>query len=352
MKVAVAFLLLILAGCSGNPKQEVILEEETGTASNPTEWPQFLSAYGLFTGPLKDLSPAEGVVPYTINAPLFSDYSLKKRFIRLPKGAAAAYHPSETFEFPEGTVIVKNFYYPADMRQPERDLRVLETRLLVRQADGWKALPYVWNSDQTDAELSIAGATLPVSWIHGDGERKNISYLVPGMNQCKNCHMRGNQVSPIGPSARQLNKETEGHNQLERFAAMGMIEGLPEHASDIPRLASWEDEALTVNDRARAWLEANCAHCHRPDGPGKTSGLHLLASETDPSRLGVGKAPIAAGKGSGGLRFDIVPGQPEASILVHRINSSDPGVMMPELGRTMIHREGVDLISRWIRELQ
>lgn len=345
-------LLFILAACSGNPPKEVILEEEIGTNAAGSEWPQRLSEFGLFQQPLRALAPAPGVVPYTLNAPLFSDYAMKKRFIRIPEGKNATYHPTETLGFPEGTIIVKNFYYPADLREPEKDVRLLETRLLVLQATGWATLPYVWNEQQTDAILSIAGATLPVSWTHTDGEVKNINYLVPGMNQCKNCHLRGERVSPIGPSARQLNKIVDGENQLTRLASAGLLEGLPADHADIPTLASWEDEGLNVNDRARSWLEANCAHCHRADGAGKTSGLHLLASETNMAKLGVGKAPIAAGKGSGGLKYDIVPGHPEQSILLHRINSNDPGVMMPELGRTMVHREGVDLITRWIRELE
>ncbi|MFM9075936.1 MAG: SO2930 family diheme c-type cytochrome [Bacteroidota bacterium] len=345
-------ILLILAACAEPRRKEVVLSEEPSAQQQPSAWPQKLSDFGLFTGPLRNLTPADGVIPYTINAPLFSDYALKKRFIRIPQGKKANYHPAETLDFPIGTVIAKSFYYPADLRQPEQNLRILETRLLVLEETGWLALPYVWNEDQTDAELSIAGATLPASWTHTDGEVRNINYLVPGMNQCKNCHMRGDQVMPIGPSARQLNKEADGENQLVRLAAMGMLDGLPADHQSIPRLAEWEAEKNSVNDRARSWLEANCAHCHRSDAPGKTSGLHLLASETSAAKLGIGKAPIAAGKGSGGLKFDVVPGHPEQSILVHRINSTDPGVMMPELGRTMVHREGVDLITRWIREMK
>lgn len=345
------FLLLLLVACS-SPQKEIVLEEETVGTAALTNWPQHLSDHGLFEGPMRNLAPAAGVVPYELNAPLFSDYALKKRFIRLPKGNRATYHATEPLEFPVGTVIVKNFYYPADLREPEQDLRILETRLLILGESGWQALPYVWNKEQTDAELSIAGSTIPVSWTHTDGEVRKINYLVPGINQCKNCHMRGDRVAPIGPSARQLNKEVDGQNQLVRMAGLGILDGLPAAHGTIPRLAEWEAENSTVNDRARSWLEANCAHCHRADAPGKTSGLHLLASESNPAKLGIGKAPIAAGKGSGGLKFDIVPGKPEQSILVHRINSTDPGVMMPELGRTMIHKEGVDLITRWIREMK
>ena len=99
-----------------------------------------LSEYGLFSGPLADLSPAANVFPYEVNAPLFSDYAEKARFIYLPEGARMVYRDSTAFEFPEGAVIIKNFYYHHDATKPEKGRRILETRLLIREAKGWKAL--------------------------------------------------------------------------------------------------------------------------------------------------------------------------------------------------------------------
>ena len=122
--------------------------------------------------------------------------------------------------------------------------------------------------------------------------------------------------------------------------------------NQIPKLAAYEDSTVSIDKRARAWLEINCAHCHRADGPAKTSGLHLLASLTDLSKIGVGKAPVAAGKGSGGLLYGIVPGKPDESILQFRIESIHPGIMMPELGRKLKHEEGVALVRQWIREMK
>jgi hypothetical protein len=158
---------------------------------------------------------------------------------------------------------------------------------------------------------------------------------------------------PIGPSARQLNGSINGHseNQLVQLAQGGWLTGLPP-IEKVARLASYENVNESLDSRARAWLEINCAHCHRPDGPAKTSGLHLLADTKNPYELGVGKAPVAAGRGSGGRNFDIVPGNPDASILYYRINSDDPGVMMPELGKKLIHTEGIDLIREWISSMK
>ena len=104
----------------------------------------------------------------------------------------------------------------------------------------------------------------------------------------------------------------------------------------------------SLDARARAWLEINCAHCHNPAGPARNSGLDLLASQTNPTAYGVYKAPVAAGRGSGGREFDIVPGQPDKSIMVYRIASTDGGIMMPELGKRLVHEEGLALIREWI----
>ena len=157
---------------------------------------------------------------------------------------------------------------------------------------------------------------------------------------------------PIGPTTRQLNKILKGKHQLVDWAERGILEGLPSSTDQLPKLANYEDQNIELGLRARSWLESNCAHCHREDGPAKTSGLHLLANETSPLKLGIGKAPVAAGKGSGGRKYDIVPGAPEKSILLFRILSNDPGIMMPELGRKVVHEEGAALISQWIKEMK
>ena len=98
-------------------------------------------------------------------------------------------------------------------------------------------------------------------------------------------------------------------------------------------------------------LHANCGHCHNPRGAARTSGLFLDIAETDPAVFGVCKPPVATGRGSGGLPFDIVPGNPDGSILVYRISSTDPEVRMPELGRNLVHEEGVALIREWISSM-
>lgn len=341
-------ILLAIVGCQKS--KPIVVEELSLSNSTVQLGNETLSSYHFFLGELKNLSPAEGVIPYQLNSPLFTDYAFKKRFIKFPTGGFASYHPTEVLKFPEGTILIKNFYYPEDFRRPDENIRIIETRLLILENEEWKALPYIWNDQQTEAYLNVAGKNIPIKWTHFDGSKKEVLYSVPNMNQCKSCHMKGGKIMPIGPTARQLNGLMNEKNQLSQLAKYGLLHELPELAK-IPKLSSYDDSNENINDRARAWLEVNCAHCHRSDGPAKTSGLHLLASITNRYELGIGKAPVAAGRGSGGRKYDIVPGHPEESILYYRINSQDPGIMMPELGKKLIHEEGVDLIKQWIEEM-
>jgi uncharacterized repeat protein (TIGR03806 family) len=342
--LVVGLALVAAAGCARPPAPP---------AEEPV--PAKLSAYGLFQGDGSSQTPVEGVFPYEINTPLFSDYAAKYRFIRLPPGTSARYENSAVFEFPVGTIIAKTFAYANDERDRSRGQRLIETRLLIHKLDGWIGLPYVWNDDQTEATLEIAGDRKNVRWIHTDGRPRTLSYLVPNTNQCLGCHENRKVMQPIGPTARQLNRRfpyPEGAaNQLAHWTRLGVLQGAPE-PEQAPRLAVWDDPATGSRDqRARAWLESNCAHCHNPDGPARTSGLDLRASQTEAARIGIWKTPIAAGRGTGGRSYDIVPGRPEASILMYRLESTEPGVMMPEISRRLVHEEGVALIREWIANL-
>lgn len=319
-------------------------------------YPQRLSEFGFFAGALAAQQPAEGVLPYALNTPLFTDYAEKLRFIRLPAGAKVPFNDQEVLDFPVGTAIIKTFYYPLDARKPEKGRLLLETRLLLREASGWKALAYHWDEAQQDALLEVAGGTRAVSWTDGAGRKRKLAYVMPNLNQCKGCHSHDGAFRPIGPSARQLNGSfayADGpQNQLERWKAMGLLEGLPAEPSAWPRAAVWNDPGEPLDGRARAWLDINCAHCHNAHGPASTSGLFLDIHQQDLAALGVNKPPVAAGRGSGGLLYSIVPGRPDASILTHRMASTDPGVMMPELGRQLVHEEGLALIREWIASLE
>lgn len=311
------------------------------------EPPERLSAYGLFRDAAKQ-EPADGVMPYDLNTPLFSDYTTKYRFVKLPAMTSAKYHATEAFEFPVGTVIAKTFAMPRDLRDAGKGRRLLETRLLVRKPDGWVGLPYLWDDGGKDAKLDGIGGTRDVTWTHSDGKSRSMRYIIPNKNQCMSCHENERVMRPIGPKARHLNRD----NQLAKWAKAGLLTGLP-GGDKVPRAAVWNDPKTgTLDQRARAYLDINCAHCHNPAGPARTSGLDLLASQSEGRKWGLLKPPIAAGKGTGGRKFDVVPGKPDESILVHRMESTEVGVMMPELPRRLVDDEGVALIREWIAKMK
>ena len=311
-----------------------------------------LSDYGLFVGNGSSQEPVEGVIPYDLNTPLFSDYTEKFRFVKVPPGRSAEYSPEETFVFPVGTIIAKTFAYPVDARDPALGRRLIETRILKHEPQGWVGLPYIWNAEQTEAVLDVAGDMVDAHWIDAEGKEQSNNYIVPNANQCKGCHRLGDEILPIGPKARHLNRDfTYAHgteNQLAYWTRTKALADTPD-PQDAPRLAVWNDPATgSLDARARAWLEVNCAHCHNPAGPARNSGLDLMASQQGPTQFGIFKAPVAAGRGSGGRDYDIVPGDPDKSIMTFRITSIDPGIMMPELGKRLIHTEGVELVREWI----
>jgi len=313
-----------------------------------------LDAYRLFTDDA-GRRPNAGLTPYALNTPLFSDYALKQRYLYLPPGGTVRYRPEGAFDFPVGATLVKSFAYPADLRRPGDPARTLETRLLIRRKAGWVALAYVWNPEQTRATLKRAGVRLPVSFVDPAGRARRIDYAVPNANQCKECHSLDGEIAPIGPRAHNLNGDYPypggAENQLAHWTRTGLLTGAPAPAA-APRAVAWDDAAARLERRARAYLDANCGHCHNPRGMASNSGLNLNLEETRPAALGVGKRPVAAGRGSGGRAVSIAPGDPDGSILVYRMASTEPGVMMPELSRSLVHDEGLALVRAYVAGLR
>ena len=293
-----------------------------------------LSEFGFFAN-MRAQVPNVDVTAYRLNTPLYSDGADKLRFLYLPAGTVAAAEGEGLLSLPVGAALIKTFAFGAGDQR-----RLIETRVLLRRADGWTALPYRWNDQQTEAVLAVAGARIAVVTPQG----QEISYRIPNKNQCKECHGLNGQVVPIGPKARNLS-----HDWLGGMIADGKLDTMPDHAAQLPL---WEAQAqASPKAAARAYLDVNCAHCHQPGATASNSGLDLRWEQHDRQALGIGKRPVAAGRGSGGHLFDIVPGKPEESILVHRMNNLDTGVAMPELGKSTIDHEGVIVVQRWIEGL-
>ncbi len=316
-----------------------------------------LSEFNFFKGELRNLDPNNNIFSYQVNAPLFSDYAEKARFIYLPEGEKmnlTGQPDSLFFELPVGTILIKNFYYSFDQRHPENGRRILETRLLLHEKSGWKPLEYIWNDAQTDADLAVAGGNFPVNWTDENGKKQSIEYLAPNLNQCKSCHSFDGKFVPIGINLRQLNQSQSAENQLVNWQKNDLLT-VPENfgfSKTIHFPDPFSPENSDLETRARAYLDSNCGHCHNPHGPASTSGMFLNFDEKTPAKLGIEKLPVAAGRGSGGRKFGIVPGKPNESILIFRMENDDPGIRMPEVGRQILHREGVELVAEWIRKMK
>lgn len=267
--------------------------------------PEKLSDWHVLESDGQRLTLNNGVLPFDLNSALFSDHAHKLRTVWMPPGRAAHYQAEDTFDFPEGTILSKTFYYPraegtalrqtttAEPGSPGSGLdlsrvRLVETRLLVRRATGWVALPYVWNAEQTEATL-------------------------------------------------------------ERTGGVGLPS--PLDTARLPRAADWRDAQAPLADRARAYLDINCAHCHQAQATASNTGLRLDALAPVDRQMGLCKPAVAAGKGTGGRLFGIEPGRPDESIMAFRMASSEGGVMMPELGRSSVHEEGLLLVRQWIASL-
>ena len=305
-----------------------------------------LSEYNFFSNSINQL-PSEQVVPYELITALFSDYTDKHRFVYVPNGMTAAYNDDEVFDFPVGTALIKTFSY----QKADGSELLLETRLLLHKDNGWDALTYVWDMNNGDAYLALGGKTIDVRNVIIPSDSNYIRYRVPNKNQCKECHLKNDAIEPIGPKPRNINKQIVYNddvirNQIDHWTA---IEILQEKNYSNDRMVNAFDQNYDLNLRARSYLDINCGHCHSPEGSASSSGLYLSIDEKD---FGIYKKPVAAGRGSGGLSYSIVPGHPDESILLYRMLSNEPDVMMPESGRTLMHDEAIELVSEWITEMK
>ncbi|OYU83415.1 MAG: hypothetical protein CFE24_11520 [Flavobacterium sp. BFFFF2] len=319
-----------------------------------------LSDYDFFVGNMNELTPNEGLLPYEPASSLFSDYAHKKRFVWMPKNTQASYNGDyNVLEFPQGAILIKTFYY--DQVQPNNTTQIIETRLLIRKSTGWFAYTYVWNADQTDAFLETTnnGIYVPITWKNEQGITKTVQYKVPSQTECLTCHKinpnhlsGGEKTIPIGPKPQNLNTTfayaTGAMNQLLKWKEVGYL------SSDLPDLASirstvdWRDTSQSLEKRARSYIDINCAHCHREGGHCDYTPQRFNFSNTNINTFGVCLTPLFTIPNK---PFVIAAGDADHSELIYRIDNSEPSEMMPIIGRSLIHTEGVQLMKDYINSL-
>lgn len=350
-----------VVGCGGDtesheqkPKPVVVTPPPYGQAFDK------LSDWHLFAD-LAKLTPAERVIPYEVISPLFSDYTTKFRFAYVPEGQQIVLSDKASWDFPEGSVLVKTFSYRGDLRDANSPLKLLETRILWKEPDGWSVHTYVWNDEQTDAVSKVTGETIDSSFIDAGGATVANAYHVPNTNECKECHTNSDVIGPLGLRTRQLDqdhdygKDAGGvENQIDHFAKLGLLSETPPAAGARNTLLDPFGDG-PIDLRARAFLDANCSSCHTTGGFASQSSLLLDYFATDPSNTdanwGVCKVPTSTGGATCGHQFDVVPGDPDSSIMVCRLTSTESKFRMPPLGVNLVYTEGVELIRSWISQM-
>jgi len=312
--------------------------------------PRLLSKTGAFKD-ASALKASAGLIPYDLNVPFWSDGASKTRWISVPTGEAVKFAPAGEWGFPPGTVFVKHFELATDETRPELKRR-LETRLLVCDATGGVyGVTYKWRADYSDAELLSTNLTEAILIKTAIGTRTQTWYY-PSRQDCLTCHtpLAG---GVLGVKARQLNRDFKypsdvTDNQLRAWNHAGLFKTKLNEAelSGYSKLAAADDPMRSLEDRARSYLDANCAHCHRPGGTVAMFDARYDTPLTNQNLIG---APVLIDEGIDGARA-IAPNDIWRSILFMRLGRLD-GTRMPPLAHSELDRQGLALLRRWIESL-
>jgi uncharacterized repeat protein (TIGR03806 family) len=313
--------------------------------------PELLSQTGAFEDTAR-LVPNPGLIPYDLVLSFWSDGASKRRWMAAPSAGPGVlqrikFTPTGEWKFPNGTVFVKHFELATDETQPELKRR-LETRLLVcNSTGGVYGVTYKWRADNSDAELLHNGLSEPITIRTATGTRTQ-TWVYPSREDCRTCHTtRAGGV--LGPKTRQLNGPSSStDNQLRTWNHLGLFEPQLEEArlSSYPVLAAPGDHGRSLEDRARSYLDANCAHCHRPGG---TVAAFDARYDTPPAQQGLIDGPVLIDEGLDGARV-IAPRDIWRSVLFLRVNTVE-GMKMPPLAHQELDRASIALLSEWINSL-
>ena len=332
---ALMVLILSLNACKSDDDDYVSTTDDDPVVI-PLTFETNLSDMGIYIGPLSDLAPDTNVHLFELNSILFTDYAYKQRLIRLPEGAAMEYNNSSLLPiFPDNTIITKTFFYYLDEMDPSLGKKIIETRVMLKTEGTWKMGNYKWNEAQTEAVYTESSSEVPITYINLAGETRNIDYVIPSNDDCITCHNIDNVKIPIGPKLRNLNfnpmNGTVNENQINYFINNGLLEGLSDNSS-ITVLPDWTDDVnFDIFERGRAYIDINCAHCHQPGGIVPTGFLLDYRLETPFENTGIYEHR----------------GQIES-----RIQSLVPVYLMPQIGRSVVHDEGVEMMLEYLQAIE
>jgi len=311
--------------------------------------PKLLSEVGIFQD-LGDQIINPELVPYTVNSPFWSDGTYKTRFMWLPIGEQIAFSPDQAWEFPQHTILIKNFYLEI-VRGDPNTRKIIETRLMVKNGrnDSWNGYSYQWNTEGTEAYL-LSGSSTQTFVIDNPADPVAgfllQDYYYPSGNDCLSCHTKA-AGRVLGLRTSQLNRIMDGEqNQLRMLEEANIFRvDLPNELNELPKLPNPFDEQKSLQERARSYLATNCSQCHRPQSVSRT--ILDLRYDTKLSETNTVNAyPTLGALGSTDARI-IAPGAASNSTIYLRMLSLD-SFRMPSIGSTAIDIRGSRLIAQWI----
>ena len=308
-----------------------------------------LSEYNFFQGEMKNLTPVYGVLPYELINPLFTDYSLKDRFVWMPQEENAYYlGDSEVLNFPTGTILIKNFSYNGVV--PSNERKNIETRLMIKKAEGWGFANYIWNDEQTEAVYNMDGSTVEIEWTE-NSITNTVNYRIPSGSECITCHKVYDTSVPAGVKPKNINKVVNygnhSMNQIEKWIDYGYLDNAPDN---IEAMIDWTDPSNSLELRVRSYIDINCAHCHSDNTHCEYRPIRLdFDSTEDLTNLGVCLPPDT--DLGNGTDLIVAPGNVIRSVLHFRMASVEEEYRMPLLGRTLVHQEAINLVEEWIMSL-
>ena len=302
-----------------------------------------------------------GVFPYEPEVKSWADHALSESYFALPDSDYAApdyatigYRETGGWDFPDDSVIVQNILLPMDYRDLAGSARRVETRLLYKYRGEWHPFSFAWDEDETDAVLLPARVERSFTILDGAGQPFSYTRVYPSPNQCRECHSAGNETP--GLMTAQMNHDFlfpgSGvvDNQLATYDGLHLFDpALPGAPDNRPRMPDPADAGASLQDRARAYLAANCSHCHQVGGTGGTNldlrwevanaDMNAIGLKHKRGRLGIRRAKI------------IKAGDPDHSVLLKRMVIDKPEQWMPPLGSLLVDEDGVTLIRDWILSL-
>ena len=324
-------------------------------------FPKLLSETAIFSD-LATLKPMAGIAPFAVIQPLWSDAAVKLRWIAVPNDGAPygvderiTIDHERAWSFPRGTVFIKNFAMPQDLRHPAGAQRRLETRVLaVRRGGEVYGVTYRWRPDGSDAELLTDAQSEKIAVTDETGQAATIVWTYPSPAQCITCHTP-ESGGVLGVKTRQLNRsENAGEaNQLVQLAAHGWLDRpiLAEETSGLPRLRALDDPAADLATRIRSYLDVNCSACHHPESRVGDSAFGMdLRFFTPLEKQGLidGQVHNALGIEQGRVIF---AKHPERSVLLDRVSRRSDPFAMPPLGSSRLDPALVAQLRQWIEGL-